>query len=298
MKFFDLNKKSWQWFSLIFLAIIWGSSFILMKKGLLVYSHDIVAALRISLAAIVLIPFGIKTFNKVKLKDWKYLIFVGAIGNGVPAFLFTFAQTEVSSSLTGMLNALVPIFSLIIGILMFNSTPLKTQITGIIIGLIGACGLIFSNGLPTENSNFFFVLLIILATICYGVSVNVIKTYLKEIKAIHITALSFICLAPFTIFYLFTTNFIEVTLSHPASFKALIYIGILAIIGTSIAIILFNMLIKTTTTVFATSVTYLIPIVAIFWGLFDGETINFYQIVSAAIALLGIYFTSKKVENN
>ena len=293
MKFYDLNKKAWQWITLLFLALIWGSSFILMKKGLVVYSHNIVAALRISLAAIVLIPFAIKAFSKIKLRDWKHLFFVGAIGNGIPAFLFTYAQTEVSSSLTGMLNALVPIFSLIIGVVMFKFKPIKNQIIGILIGLTGASGLILSNGLPTENQNFFFILLIVIATICYGLSVNVIKSYLKEIKAIHITAISFISLAPFTTAYLFSTNFIEVTVNNPDSFSALIYIGILAIIGTSLAIILFNLLIKSTSTVFATSVTYLIPIVAIFWGLFDGETINFYQIISAAIILLGIQFTNK-----
>ena len=199
MKFFDLDKKIWQWIALLFLAIIWGSSFILMKKGLVVYSHNVVAALRISLASIVLIPFALKGFKKVNAKDWKYLIFTGVIGNGIPAFLFTFAQTEVSSSLTGMLNSLVPIFSLIVGVFLFKSKPLKTQVIGIFIGLLGASGLILSNGLPSENSNFMFILLIVLATVCYALSVNVIKTYLKEINAIHITALSFICLAPFTI---------------------------------------------------------------------------------------------------
>ncbi|MDB4533287.1 DMT family transporter [Vicingaceae bacterium] len=294
MKFYDLNKTIWQWITLLFLAVIWGSSFILMKKGLIVYSHNVVAALRISLASIVLIPFAFKAFKKVESKDWKYLIFAGIIGNGIPAFLFTFAQTEVSSSLTGMLNSLVPIFSLILGVILFKSKPLKTQIIGIFIGLIGACGLIFSNGLPTENSNFAFTLLIVAATICYALSVNVIKTYLKEIKAIHITALSFISIGPFTIIYLFTTNFIEVTTTNAQSFNALIYIGILAILGTALAIIVFNMLIKTTTTVFATSVTYLIPIVAIFWGIFDGETMNISQVFSATITLIGIYFINKR----
>lgn len=294
MKFFDLDKKIWQWIALFFLAIIWGSSFILMKKGLVVYSHNVVAALRISLASIVLFPFALKGFNKVNAKDWKYLIFTGVIGNGIPAFLFTFAQTEVSSSLTGMLNSLVPIFSLVVGLFLFKSKPLKTQVIGIFIGLLGASGLILSNGLPSENSNFMFILLIVLATVCYALSVNVIKAYLKEINAIHITALSFICLAPFTIIYLLTTNFIEVTINNSASFNALIYIGILAILGTALAIIIFNLLIKATTTVFATSVTYLIPIVAIFWGLFDGETMNMIQVISALITLIGIYFINKR----
>jgi drug/metabolite transporter (DMT)-like permease len=294
MKFFDLDKKIWQWIALFFLAIIWGSSFILMKKGLVVYSHNVVAALRISLASIVLFPFALKGFNKVNAKDWKYLIFTGVIGNGIPAFLFTFAQTEVSSSLTGMLNSLVPIFSLVVGLFLFKSKPLKTQVIGIFIGLLGASGLILSNGLPSENSNFMFILLIVLATVCYALSVNVIKAYLKEINAIHITALSFICLAPFTIIYLLTTNFIEVTINNSASFNALIYIGILAILGTALAIIIFNLLIKATTTVFATSVTYLIPIVAIFWGIFDGETMNMIQVISALITLIGIYFINKR----
>jgi drug/metabolite transporter (DMT)-like permease len=294
MKFFDLDKKIWQWIALFFLAIIWGSSFILMKKGLVVYSHNVVAALRISLASIVLFPFALKGFNKVNAKDWKYLIFTGVIGNGIPAFLFTFAQTEVSSSLTGMLNSLVPIFSLVVGLFLFKSKPLKTQVIGIFIGLLGASGLILSNGLPSENSNFMFILLIVLATVCYALSVNVIKAYLKEINAIHITALSFICLAPFTIIYLLTTNFIEVTINNSASFNALVYIGILAILGTALAIIIFNLLIKATTTVFATSVTYLIPIVAIFWGLFDGETMNMIQVISAVITLIGIYFINKR----
>ena len=298
MKFFNLDKKIWQWIALFFLAIIWGSSFILMKKGLVVYSHNVVAALRISLASIVLFPFALKGFNKVNAKDWKYLIFTGVIGNGIPAFLFTFAQTEVSSSLTGMLNSLVPIFSLVVGLFLFKSKPLKTQVIGIFIGLLGASGLILSNGLPSENSNFMFILLIVLATVCYALSVNVIKAYLKEINAIHITALSFICLAPFTIIYLLTTNFIEVTINNSASFNALIYIGILAILGTALAIIIFNLLIKATTTVFATSVTYLIPIVAIFWGVFDGEKVTLIHLLSVVIILSGVYLVNKKTLTN
>ena len=294
MKFFDLNKNVWQWITLLFLAIIWGSSFILMKKGLVVYSPNIVAALRVSLAFIVLAPFAIKFVKKVKLKDWKYLVFAGVIGNGIPAFLFTFAQTEVASSLTGILNSLVPIFSLIFGVILFNTKPVKTQVLGIFLGLVGACGLIFSNGLPTENSNFYYTLLIVLATVCYALSVNVIKTYLKEINSIHIAALSFLSIGPFAIIYLLTTNFVAVTINNPASFAALIYISILAILGTALAIIVFNMLIKTTTTIFATSVTYLIPIVAIFWGLFDGETLSINQVISALITLVGIYFINKK----
>lgn len=293
MRFFDLNKKPWQWVILLFLAFIWGSSFILMKRGLEVYSHTVVAALRISVAFIVLIPFAIISFKKVELKYWKYLIFTGVIGNGIPAFLFTFAQTEVSSSLTGMLNSLTPLFALVIGIVMFNSKPLKTQIAGVIIGLIGATGLIYFYRLSSDSSNIYYTLIIVLATICYALSVNVIKAHLKEIGSLKITALSFLSIGPFTMGYLFTTDFINVSLNNPLSSSALFYITLLSVFGTVIAIILFNILIKRTSTLFATSVTYLIPFVAILWGVFDGEFINHIQLICVIITLCGIYFINK-----
>ncbi len=293
MAFFDLNKKIWQWVTLLFLAIIWGSSFILMKKGLEVYSHSVVAALRISIAALFLLPFAIGSFKKVSRKDWKYLILTGAVGNGIPAFLFTLAQTQVTSSLSGMLNSLVPIFALIIGLLFFKSKPLKTQVIGILIGLIGAIGLISSKGLNLSDSNLVYSLLIVIATICYALSVNIIKKFLKNINSIHIAALSFLSIGPFTLIYLFSTDFIAVSLEHSFANPSLIYIIILSIFGTAAAITLFNMLIKKTTTLFATSVTYLIPIVAIFWGFIDGEHINTLQLISVAIILTGIYFVKK-----
>ena len=293
MIFFDLNKRFWQWVVLLFLAVIWGSSFILMKKGLEVYSHNIVAALRISIAFIALLPFSLVVFRKIEKKYWKYLIFAGAIGNGIPAFLFTKAQTEVSSSLSGMLNSLTPIFALIIGILLFNTRPIKTQIAGVSIGLLGAIGLIFSNGFQMENSNIYYVLLIVLATICYALSVNVIKTHLKEVNSLTITSLSFLSIGPFAIIYLFTTDFIKTTIDNPSAELALFYIVLLSVFGTALAIIVFNMLIKKTSTLFSTSVTYLIPIVAIFWGLFDGEKINIFQFISVIITLMGIYFINK-----
>jgi drug/metabolite transporter (DMT)-like permease len=290
---FDLNKKLWQWIILLFLAIIWGSSFILMKKGLEVYSYNIVGALRISIASFVLIPFSIKFFNSVDRKYWKYLFFIGAIGNGMPAFLFAFSQTEVSSSLSGMLNCLTPVFALLIGVIFFKLKPIKYQVIGIVIGIIGASGLVASNGFNLESSNIYYILLIIIATICYALSVNVIKSHLKEVSSLTITSLSFLSIGPFAMVYLFTTDFIEVTTKNPFSFLALTYISILSIFGTALAIVLFNMLIKKTSTLFATSVTYLIPLVAIFWGVIDGEKINTIQIISVFITLIGIYFINK-----
>jgi len=264
-----------------------------MKRGLEVYSHSTVAGLRISISFLLLVPFALRHIRKVDKKYWKYLIASGFLGNGIPAFLFTKAQTEIPSSLSGMLNSLTPIFALIVGILLFKTKPLKTQVVGVSIGLIGAFLLISSNGINLENSNLSFTLLIVLATICYAFSVNIIKTYLKDINSIAITSLAFLSIGPFVISYLFTTDFIYITNNNPESGSALFYITLLSVFGTAISVILFNMLIKKTSTLFATSVTYLIPVFAIMWGLLDTETINYLQILGISIILIGVYFINK-----
>ncbi len=293
MSKFNLDNKLLQWLVLFVLAFIWGSSFILMKKGLEVYSHTIVAALRISIAFLFLLPFAFKQINKIKRKYWKYLIASGFLGNGVPAFLFTLAQTEISSSLSGMLNSLVPIFALIVGAILFKQRVKKFQLIGVTIGLIGAIGLIASNGLNLENSNNNYSFLVVIATMCYAFSVNIIKVHLKEIKAIAITSLSFLTIGPFTIIYILSTDFIEITITSAYATNALIYIGLLAILGTAISVILFNLLIKRTTALFASSVTYLIPVFAIMWGILAGEILTFYHLISISVILLGIYFINK-----
>ncbi|MCB0400559.1 MAG: DMT family transporter [Flavobacteriales bacterium] len=293
MNVIDLNKKGWQWALLIFLSIMWGSSFILMKRGLLVYSHTQVAAIRISLSFLVLVPFAFQALRKVEKKKWVYILISGVFGNGIPAFLFTKAQTQIPSALSGMLNSLTPIFALILGLLFFKARTGTLQIIGVIIGLAGAVGLITSNGVDLSNTNFSYSLYIVLATICYAISVNVIKTHLKEINAIHITALAFFSIGPVTIPYLFTTDFVDTFLQNEHALQALGYIAILAIFGTAMSVLLFNMLIKKTTTLFATSVTYLIPIVAILWGMLDGEKFNMIQAICIITTLIGIYFINK-----
>lgn len=293
LSFFDLNKKSWQWIILLFLAFIWGSSFILMKKGLEVYNHNEVAALRMVISFICLIPFAVKHFKTIERKYWKYLAIVGIFGNGIPAFLFTKAQTGLSSSLTGMLNSLVPLFTLLLGVILFKTKFKANRFIGAFIGLIGAIGLITSNGLDLGDAQLSYTFYVVAATMCYAISVNTINKYLKDIGSLKITATSFLFVGPPILLYLFYTDFLPTTINHSASGIALFYIAILAIFGTVISVILFNMLIKQTSGVFATSVTYLIPIIAIFWGILDGETINFIQIFSIVIILIGIYFINK-----
>ena len=287
-----MEKSFKNYTILILLAVIWGSSFILMKRGLEVYSHTQVAALRLLIASISLVPFVFSALKKVKRKHWFPLFVSGVFGNGFPAFLFTKAQTQLDSGFTGIVNSLTPLFTLILGIFFFSLTPTRANMIGILIGFIGAVYLTACNWNAEIVINS-YVFYIVLATIFYAISINVIKHYLGDLDAIHISALAFLFVGPPMAFYIFNTDFIILAQSS-AGFEALIYIIILAVIGTSFAVVLFNYLLKQSSVIFASSVTYLIPIVAIAWGVFDGENILLQHLIGAAIILLGVYLVNKK----
>lgn len=290
----DLSKKIWQWLLLILLGFIWGSSFILMKKGLLVYSHDEVAALRISISYLALLPFSIYYLKTVPKKNFKHLFVVGVFGSGIPAFLFTIAETQLSSALAGMLNSLTPFFTFILGVFIFKVAVQKEKTIGVIIGLIGAIVLVTSNGINVNNSQLSYSFFVVAATICYSISVNTIKKHLQNVHSVAITSISFLFIGIPAIIYLFTTNFVATTTLNLESSLAIFYIAILAIFGTALSIIIFNNIIKHTSALFASSVTYLIPIFAIFWGVVDGETINALQTIAIGVILIGIYFINRK----
>ena len=287
-------KKPWfQFLALLILAFIWGSSFILMKTGLKSFSSEQVAGIRILLASLVLLPFSIKNLKFLKKEDVKSLLIVGFLGSFIPAFLFTKAQTQIDSSLAGMLNSLSPVFTLIIGMLLYKTNFKSLQALGIVIGLIGALGLIVSgDGLSIGNVNA-YTLLIVLATIFYAINANEIKSQLSHLTGIQVTSLAFLFTLPASIIYLLTTNFKPV-FTNPSWTIHLLSIAALGIIGTALAALLLNIIIRNTSAIYAQSVTYIIPIFAIFWGLMDGEMISALHLVSMCFILLGVYLTNKK----
>jgi drug/metabolite transporter (DMT)-like permease len=294
---FDLNKPVVQWILLIFLAFVWGSSFILMKRGLVSFDNTQVASLRILISFIFLSPIIIKNFKKIDKKQWTPIFIAGLLGSGIPAFLFTKAQTHISSSLSGMLNSLVPLFTVIIGLLFFGLKLRWLKVIGVITGLIGAIGLLTAaEGLSLSNDDFTYGLYVILATICYAININFIKTRLAAVNSINITSFGFLLIGPLSGIYLFTTDFTEILAQDPLAWDNFFYIVLLSVFGTSIAVILFNMIIKRVSAVFASSVTYIIPVFAIFWGFVDGETILPLQLLCIAIILTGVYIVNK--DNN
>lgn len=292
---FDLNRPIIQWLFLFFLAFVWGSSFILMKKGLISYDSNQVAALRIFISFLFLLPVILRNFKKIKKKQWGKIFIAGLLGSGIPAFLFPLAQTRISSSLTGMLNSLVPLFTVIIGILFFKTVFRKLKFIGVLVGLAGAVGLVYSSSHVAGfvNQDLLYAGLVVLATICYASNVNFIKVYLSDISSLNITSFGFLLIGPLAGMYLFSTDFLNITMESDVAKKHLLYILLLSVFGTAIAVILFNMLIKKVSAVFASSVTYIIPAFAIFWGFVDGETIGKEQIFFIAIILIGVYIVNK-----
>lgn len=288
----DLENKAWQWAILLFLSLIWGTSFILMKRGLESYSNTQVAAFRIFFSFVFMLPITIKNIKVISRDNIRSLIIVGMIGFAIPAFLFTKAQTRIDSSLAGMLNSLTPLFTLVVGILFYRNHTRWVNIAGLIMGLIGAIGLMWNGDMNIFKGINAFALFIVVATICYGINVNEIKFKLVNLSSLEITSLAFLFTGPIAGIYLLFTDFTPVS-ETPDYLMNLAYIAILALFSSVIAVLIFNHLIKYTTTLFATSVTYIIPLFAIMWGTIDGESIRLMQLIWITVILLGVYLVNK-----
>jgi drug/metabolite transporter (DMT)-like permease len=284
------NKK---WIFLAILSLIWGSSFILIKKGLLGLSPMQVGSLRIIFAGTFLLIIGFKSLIKIPSYKWKYIVLTAIFGTFIPAFLFAIAQTQIDSSISSILNSLTPMNTLLIGILAFGLQLKRTQIIGVFVGLLGSALLILNGAITHPNQNYYYTILVLIASLCYATNVNLIKKYLSDISPLSLSAGNFaVMLIPALAILYFTR--ISDTIHLEITQTAILYVLILGVIGTGIANIIFFKLIQISSPVFATSVTYLIPVVAFFWGIQDHENINFIQIIGAIIILIGVYLASKK----
>jgi len=290
-----LNIFSIRYLYLIILSLIWGSSFILMKKGLEVFSYEQVAALRLFITSIVLTPFVFPALKKLRRKHYIPILVAALFGSGIPAFLFTLAQTYLDSSFVGILNSLTPLFTFLIGVIVFNNKYHKMNLLGVFIGLIGAVFLSL-NTLNQSISVNVYVYLVVLASLLYAISANVIKRYLQDLDSTDITTIVFLVICPLSGVYIFNTDFI-VLFDNNKAYESLAYITILAVICTALAGVIFYKIIKISSPTFATSVTYLIPIVALFWGYIDGEELIGQYFVGVALIFSGIYLVNKKSIN-
>lgn len=295
-----MKEELKNWGMLLLLALVWGSSFILMKRGMIdketgdaIFSSNQVGTLRMLLAATVFLPIGLRHISVLKNKKmFLNLMGVAFLGNFFPAFLFTFAETGISSGYAGMLNSCVPIFTLIIGASLFRQKLLRLQVVGVILGTIGIIGLVNGVSVVDTSGQWYHVFAVVCATLCYASSVNIIRHNLGHLKPLAVTSVAFSLsfLPALVLFFVFDVpSTIE---SNPHAPVALSYIGVLAIFGTAIAVWIFNHLINRSSALFASSVTYFIPIVAVIIGFIDNEEISGLQIISMFVILGGVFIAN------
>jgi len=289
------NKNLLAWIMLVGLALIWGSSFILIKRGLEIYTAGEVGALRIAAASLFLVPIALKGLKDVEKKHWIFLISVGFFGSLLPAYLFAKAQTQIPSSVAGILNALTPLFTMLMAITFFHQKITIKTALGLIIGFIGTFVLIIaSSGGSFEDLNY-YGLYVVLATIFYATNLNLIKHKLSGLRSRTITSISLLIVGPMAFLYLiFSSSMLTKTLTVEGAWFPFAAIVILGVVGTALALIIFNQLVKLTSPIFTSSVTYIIPIVAVGWGLYDGEKLFLGHYFGMGLIIGGIYLSRTK----
>lgn len=281
------KRKIWHWIVLAALSLIWGTSYILMKKGLESFSAMQVGSLRIVITFICLLPVALRNLRFLSHSNIFSIILIGLFGSVIPAFLFPLAETKISSSLAGMLNSLSPVFTFLLGISIYKRKIIRTQITGIFLGFLGAAGLLYSGSL-TFN---LYGLLVVLATFMYGFSSNEVSR-VQGINGLRITALSFFVTSPVAIVYLLFSDF-SAPMQTENWVRNLCFIGILAILGSATALAIFYVLIRDTSPIFASTVTYLAPIVATMWGVADNEHFSSSMLISVVFILAGVFIINR-----
>ena len=280
---------------LIILSLIWGTSFILIKQGLKVFSPDVVGALRVTAASIFLLPMALPRLRQLKQGDHFKLLMSGLMGIFFPAFLFAWAQTQLNSSLAGILNTLSPLWTMIIGALFFSQRFRGLAILGIIISFTGTILLALSRSGNAITGFNLYALLIVAACALYGANLNWVKFKIHDLGSLTITSVSLLVIRPLAAIYLFGfTNFTTVLTTEPGAWKAFGFIALLALMSTAIANLLFIKLLSISTPLFASSVTYIMPIVAVMWGVLDGEKLLVGHFIGMAAILGGVYLANKK----
>jgi len=288
-----MESKHLKWILLVVLSLIWGSSFILIKRGLVGLTPFQLGSLRMLFAAVFLLIFGFKSLAQIPLGKWKYIALTALTGTFVPVFLFAFAQSEIDSSVSAVLNSLTPLNTLILGILFFGLAFQRNQFIGIIIGLAGSLILILSGAAHHPEQNYFYALFVVVATLCYAANVNFIKKYLSDLNPISITTGNFLVMSVPALIILISTGFFSEMQQQEVQHSVL-FIAVLGIVGTGIANILFFKLFQITSPVFGLFSAYLVPVVGIFWGLLDGEVLSVVQVFGAVVILFGVYLSAKK----
>lgn len=288
-----MPARQLKWILMTVVALIWGSSFILIKRGLDGLNPFQLGSLRMIFAALFLLLIGFRTLPKIPREKWKYIVLTALLGSFLPAYLFAIAETQIGSSISAILNSLTPLNTLILGVLIFKLDFQRNQMIGIGIGFVGSLMLVWSGAGNNPDENYYYAIFVLVATVCYATNVNLIKRYLSDLSPLTISTGNFTAMLIPALIILFCSDFFE-TAHLPQVQQSVGFVVILGVLGTGVANLIFFRVIQMSTPVFASSVTYLIPIVAFFWGLIDNESLTPMQLVGAAVILFGVYLSGKK----
>lgn len=284
-----------KWLYLFLLSLIWGSSYILIKRGLVGLSPIELGSARIVISTAFLLVLGFNSLSGLSRYHWKWLIITGLLGTFFPSFFFAFAQLHIDSSVAAILNSLTPIFTVLVGITLFATRMLARQYFGVVLGFVGSLGLVWGGAQINPNQPIGYILLIISASMCYAINIHFLKHKLSAVSPMAMTLGNFIAILPPALIMLFFSDFFSFQkLQNPEVITSLGYVATLAFFGTAIAKVMFNRFVKMASTVFVSSVTYTLPIVALFWGTLDGEKISSYQLLSTVVILAGVFLAHKK----
>ena len=288
-----------KWLYLFLLSIIWGSSYILIKRGLVGLTPIQLGSVRIIFSTVFLVIMGHKSLKGLTKNEWKWLVVTGFLGTFFPSFFFAFAQQHINSSVAAIMNSLTPIFTLLVGIAFFATKMLARQYVGVLLGFIGSVGLIWGGTQISANQPTGYVLLIMCASMCYAVNIYFLKHKLANVSPMAMTLGNFIAiLPPAVVLLLFSDFFSIVKFQNEEVITSLGFIALLAFFGTAIAKVMFNRFIKMASAVFASSVTYTLPVVALFWGMLDGERIGLFQLLATAVILIGVSLAHRPKKPN
>jgi drug/metabolite transporter (DMT)-like permease len=291
---YRMKNQLINWGLFLTITLIWGSSFVLMKEGLVEFSAFQVAALRIFSAGLVLLPIAIRQLQVMPIEKIKMAILSAFIGNFIPAFLFCLAETRINSSLAGIVNALTPLFAIVMGVLFFEMPFIWKKVAGVLMGFLGLCLLFLPKSVGFDQ-NQWYALYVVAATMLYGINPNLIMRHLQGVNSLHIASVGLSFLAIPSFFILWGTGYFASFSTAPNFLRATGAGVILGVFGTATAQILFLMLLKRTGVVFSSLATYLMPFVAIAWGVYYGEQVTSWEFVCLAVILSGVYFANKKV---
>lgn len=291
------SRRFLGWAILLFLALVWGSSFILIKRGLDAFSAPQVGGMRLVVAGLCAIPLIWGQAHRVQKGAWKWIFVVGIVGNAIPAVLFPLAETRLNSASVGVLNVMSPIFVLIFGFLFFQFRFSVLQIIGVALGFGGVLMLILLGDQQVALSeHILYAGAAVLATVGYGLSTNIMKRYLQDVPSTLAPSFALFFMGiPYAIYLGFFADLQAPFIADSSlAWASLAYIVLLGAIGTALALVLFYKLVQISDPIIAASVTYLIPIVALFWGWIDGETLSALQYLGIAVILGGVYLVNRK----